>query len=154
MTNPSLQRKSAARIAAVQCLYLQAMVGPQLPFEQVAMLRKQLKDDPKEQKLLVGMAVEPDYKMLERLLSGVAELRDDLAAHIDAALSKDWTRARMSPLLIAILECGLFEMLYDKGLAAAVVTDEYTRLARSFFAEDEAGFVHGVLMRISPERSA
>lgn len=149
MKNVSLQKKSAARIAAAQCLYLQAMVGQQLPAEQVAMLRSQLKDDPKEQKLLVGMPLEPDYKMLERLLSGVAELKDDLDAHIDAGLSKGWTRARMSPLLLAILQCGIFEMMYDKGLAAAVVTDEYTRLTKSFFADEEAGFVHGILRKLS-----
>ncbi len=151
MANISLQKKSAARIAAVQCLYLQAMVGEaQSPQEQVAMLKKQLSGDRDEQKLLVGQPIEPDYTMLERLLSGVALHRDDMDAQIDASLSKGWTRARMSPLLLGILQSAIFELMYDKGLKPAVVTDEYTRLTRNFFGEEEAGFVHGVLRKFSP----
>src|SRR5690242_13079440 len=110
--NPSLQKKSAARLAAVQCLYKKAMTGdPCTAGEQVTMLKAQLKNNRDEQKLLVGAPIEPDYALLSRILSGVAEWQDAISERIDGSLTGGWTRARMGSLLVAVLECAIFELL-------------------------------------------
>jgi N utilization substance protein B len=150
--NPSLQKKSAARLAAVQCLYKKAMTGdPCTAAEQTASLKAQLKNNRDEQKLLVGAPIEPDYALLSRILSGVAEWQDAINERIDASLTGGWTRVRMGKLLIAVLECGIFELLFDKDLGAKIVTDEYTRLTRQLIADDEADFVHGVLNNLAKQ---
>jgi len=150
--NPSLQKKSAARMAAVQSLYKQAMTGEtNPPTEQVAALKTQLKDNRSEQKLVVGVAIEPDYALLTRILSGIAEWQDAIDERIDGVLTKDWTRARMGALLVAILQCGIFELLFDKDLGARIVTDEYTRLARHFVTDDEVDFIHAVLKQLAAQ---
>ncbi len=148
--NLSLQKKSAARLAAVQSLYTLAVTGEtRTPLQLVTALKKQLENNRDEQKLLVGAPIEPNYKLVETLLEGVEQWRADIDARLDGALSKDWKRARTGPLLIAILQCGIFEMLFFKAISPKIVIDEYTRLARSFFTDSEAGFVHGVLSKLA-----
>jgi N utilization substance protein B len=148
--NPSLQKKSAARMAAVQCLYTQSMTGDaKSPAEQVADLKKQLKNNRNEQKLQVGIAMEPDYAMLTRILTGIAEWEYDINVRLDAALSGGWTRERMGKLLVAVLQCGIFELFFDKDVSAKIVADEYTRIARSFLGDDEVSFVHALLHKVA-----
>lgn len=152
-SNPSLQKKSAARMAAIQCLYRRAMTKECIsPAAETAQLKTQLSGNRDEQKLLVGAPIEPDYAMMERLLAGVEKEERDIHSEIDAALSGGWTRARMSALLVSLLECAVCEMFYDKDLSPKIVIDEYTRLARRFFSDDEVGFVHGVLHKLSGRR--
>jgi len=144
--NPSLQKKSAARMAAVQCLYSQAMnKETQTPAQQVANLKKQLKDNRNEQKMQVGIAMEPDYALLARILEGFAEWEYDINVRLDAALTSSWTRDRMGPLMVALLQCAIFELFFDKDLGPKIITDEYTRIARSFMGDDQVNFVHAAL---------
>jgi N utilization substance protein B len=150
--NPSLQKKSVARLAAVQCLYQKTITGDTTTVEkQVAALKAQLKNNRNEQKLLVGAPIEPDYALLTRILSGVAEWQDAINERIDGSLKSGWTRSRMGPLLVAILECAIFELLFDKDLGAKIVGDEYTRLARQMVEDDEADFVYGVLSNLAKQ---
>lgn len=152
-TNPSLQKKSAARTAAVQCMYRQAMAGEaRIPEVQVKALKAQLANNRDEQKLLLGAAIEPDYAMLGKILEGVEKWREEIDAKIDASLTPGWARARISPVLLALLQCGIFELSFGKDINPRIVIDEYTRLARSFFADAEVGFVHGMLNKLAGER--
>jgi len=148
--NPSLQKKTGARMAAVQCLYT-AGFGEEknTPAQAVARLKKQLEGNREEQKLQTGMALEPNYKLLERLLEGVHANIDEIDKRMDSVLSAEWKRERMSPLLIAILQCAIYEMFFDKEIHPKIVIDEYTRMTRSFFAEPEVNFVHGALSKLA-----
>ncbi len=153
--NPSLQKKSAARMAAVQDLYRLSMTGETPDAErQVAALKKQLADNRSEQKMLVGSTVEPNYALMEAILQGVGEYQAQIDSRLDSALTKDWKRERMSPLLIAILQCAIFELFFHKDAAPKIIIDEYTRLTRSFFGDGEVNFVHGALAGLSQKYHA
>lgn len=144
--NPSLEKKSAARTAAVQCLYTNALSGKTAtPEAQAASLKARLKDNREEQKLIVGAPLEPNYKLLEAILTGVAERREEIDARLDSALSADWKRERMSPVLLAILQCAIYELFFGKEVAPKIIIDEYTRLTRRFFDEAESNFVFAAL---------
>jgi transcription antitermination factor NusB len=145
--NPSLQKKSAARTAAVQCLYtLSILDEKEIPADRIVEeLKARLHNDRDEQKLLVGVPLEPNYALLKALLEGVRDHRDDINARLDGRLSAQWKRERMSPLLVAILQCSIFELGFGKEIKPKIVIDEYTRLARSFLGDAEADFVHGCL---------
>jgi len=148
--NPSLQKKSAARMSAVQELYSLAMTAEAPDAErQVAALKKQLTANKSEQKLRVGNAVEPNYPLMETILSGVGEWQAQIDVRLDSVLDKDWKRERMSPLLISILQCAIFELFFHKDTAPKIIIDEYTRLTRSFFGDGEVNFVHGALSGLS-----
>lgn len=148
--NPSLQKRSAARMAAVQELYRLSMTGdaPDTP-RQMASLKKEFSENRSEQKMRVGNAVEPNYPLLESILQGVGEWQAQIDARLDSVLDKDWKRDRMSPLLVAILQCAIFELFFHKDTAPKIVIDEYTRLTRSFFGDGEVNFVHGALSALS-----
>ncbi len=147
--NSSLQKKAAARMAAVQSLYTLAINGEQRsPAQQVNLLRKQLAGNKDEQKLRVGTAHEPNYKLMETILDGIEKRGADIDVRLDATLSAEWKRDRMSPLLLAILQCGIFELFFDKEVKHKIVIDEYTRLTRHFFADAEVNFVHAALSKL------
>lgn len=150
--NISLQKKTAARMAALQCLYTLSFadIAP-TPERQVELLKKRLTDNRDEQKLVVGMPIEPNYKFVLHLLEGVKIWRSEINMHINTNLTEGWTRDRLSPVLIAILQCAIFELFYDKDLLARIVIDEYCGLTSRFFEDGEVGFVHGILSKLAQE---
>lgn len=148
--NPSLLKKSAARLCAVQCMYTQSVGSePHTPAQQVAALKAELAGNPSEQKLRLGSAIEPNYTLLESLLEGVGKWQEEITPRVDSMISKSWGRERTGPLLIAILQCAVFEMLFGKDVRASIIIDEYTRLTRCFFTEAEVDFVYGALSTLA-----
>lgn len=144
--NLSLQKKSASRVAAVQCLYKLVINKETLdPTKQVAALRVQLFKNPEEQKATIGAAVEPNYQLMEAILAAVKSHRKDIDKMINSILSKEWKRERMSPVLIAILQCATAEFFFTKETPLKVVQDEYSKLTRSFFGEKEVKFVFAAM---------
>ncbi len=148
-SNPSLQKKSAARIAAVQAVYERLLSEKQLkPDAQITALKKRLANNKDEQKLTLGMMLEPNYSLVNAILEGTKEWQQEIDKRINSTLSKDWTRERMSPILIAILNCALFELFFYKDTKHKILIDEYTTLTSRFFGEAEIGFVNGVLKNL------
>jgi len=147
--NSSLQKKAAARMAAVQSLYTLAINGEKLsPAQQVLILKKALAGNTDEQKLRVGNKVEPNYKLMETILDGIEKRGLEINSRLDSTLNQEWKRERMSPLLLAILQCGIFELFFDKDVNQKIILDEYTRLSRHFFADAEVNFVHAALSKL------
>ena len=147
--NPSLQRKSAARVAAVQCVYARIISdAPLLPHAQISELKARLKNNKNEQKLTLGLPLEPNYPLATAIVEGTLQFEDDIDGRINQHLSAEWTRERMSKLLIAILQCAIFELFFYKSAKHKVIIDEYTRLTSRFFADAEVNFVHGILQKL------
>jgi transcription termination factor NusB len=144
--NMSLQKKSAARMAAVQCLYTRLMSDvPLTPARQLSALKKRLANNVGEQKLIIGRAVEPNYGMVEAILGGMDDFGADIDSRIDSVLNASWTRERMSPVLISILQAGVFELFFYKSAQSKIIIDEYCQVTARFFGEAEVNFVHGAL---------
>lgn len=153
--NQTVRQRSAARIAAVQCLYTLSVGGEALsPAQQVQILKKQLSGNKVEQKLQVGEALEPNYKLVEAILDGIEKRGIEINSRLNNTLNDNWKRERMSPLLLAILQCGIFEMFFDKEISHKIVIDEYTRLTRHFFADAEVDFVYAALSKLSRQYKA
>lgn len=148
-TNQSLQKKTAARVAAVQCVY-ERLIGDTKPNpeSQVLILKKRLANNMNEQKLTLGINLEPNYPLVSAILEGTTKWQMEIDKRIDGTLSKDWKRERMSPILIAILQCAIFELFFYKDTKHKILIDEYTRLTSRFFAEAEVNFVNGVLKNL------
>ncbi|MBY0407231.1 MAG: hypothetical protein K2Q01_06020, partial [Rickettsiales bacterium] len=45
-------------------------------------------------------------------------------------------------------QCGIFELFFDKEISPKIIIDEYTRLTRHFFADQEVDFVHAALSKL------
>ena len=150
-TNPSLQRKTAARIAAVQCIYTRLLsdISPD-PLRQINALKKRLANNTDEQKLTLGIALEPNYTLLGDIVQGTVEYGVEINFRLDSVLSNEWKRERMSPNLIAILQAAIFELFFHREEPnAPVVISEYSRITERFFSDAEVNFVHGALKNLS-----
>ena len=153
--NPSLQKKTAARMVAVQSLYQAAMTDDEIPAaKRVALLKAQLKNNRDEQKLLTGLAMEPDYAFLGKILVGLEQYHEEIDKRVEEVLSAKWKRERTSKIIIAILQCGVFELFFHKDVKPKIVVDEYTRLARSFFADAEVDFIYASLSKLVQKYAA
>jgi len=150
--NPSLQKKTAARVAAVQCVYARLVSDvPLSPAKQIAELKSRLANNKDEQKLTLGLPLEPNYALATAIIEGTNEFREDINPRINNNLSGEWKRERMSQLLIAILQCAIFELFFYKEAKHKIIIDEYTRLTSRFFSDAEVNFVHGVLQKLHAE---
>ena len=143
--NMSLRKRSAARLAAVQCVY-QLQLNPDLPFY-VDKLVSNYRDSWAHgvhlgDKPLGDM--EPDYRYLTKLLSGLRDSRELLTPLRERLLSEAWNKDRLPPVMEAIFDAALFE-LHAGSLGAKLVVDEYVRIAARFFDEKEITFINGVL---------
>jgi transcription antitermination protein NusB len=143
--NPSLQRKHAARIAAVQCLYARMIDVSCSPQTLVAWHMEQVDGEDAE-----GFAsVMPDKKLLQGIVFGAAEARAGLEEKLTALLGDRWISKRMPLLMRAILHAALYEFIYTPALKTRIILDQYVGVADAFLDESDVGFVNGVLQEIS-----
>lgn len=71
---------------------------------------------------------------------------------IDQTISEhliDWTIDRMSRVDLAILRVAVIELRYVEGIPVSVAVKEAVDLSRKYGDEESAGFVNGVLGKIS-----
>ncbi len=134
------EKRSAARLAAVQALYQMDVSGASLAdvFAQF-------------ETFWIGKEIEGDeYKPAElaffrSIVEGVLREQRRLDPDIDAALAKGWPLKRIETVLRAILRAGAFELLHRKDVPARVVITEYVDVAHAFLDKDESGMVNAVL---------
>ena len=147
----SLRRKSSARLAAVQCLYRLKLMGEETTAEKLLdEYIAQWKDDKDTGAHVISRDAEPDKAYLRKLLTGLLEKRGEVDEIIEANLSDRWKADRMSPLLLALIACAVYELRFAR-LAPAIVIDEYVTLTGRFFEAPEVGFVNGLLDTLGKE---
>lgn len=93
-------------------------------------------------------AREASWLYARDIVDGVIDNRDAIDEQI-ATFAKDWTLARMPAVDRAVLRIGVWEILYNDEVPAAVAIDEAVELAKEFSTDESGAFVHGVLGRIA-----
>jgi N utilization substance protein B len=93
----------------------------------------------------------PEYA--QQILRGVVEHWIDVNAKI-AGAAEDWTLDRMPAVDRAILRIGVWEILYNPDVEAAVAIDEAVELAQDLSTDESPRFINGVLGRVAREASA
>lgn len=66
---------------------------------------------------------------------------------------KGWKKERISPVSMAILRLGFYEMLYVADIPSKVTINEAIELAKKFDDEKSYSFVNGVLNAMAKELS-
>lgn len=67
--------------------------------------------------------------------------------------SSNWRLARIPKTDLAILRVAICEILYDKGIPAAVSVNEAVELAKTYGTEESARYVNGILGKVVREVS-
>jgi transcription antitermination factor NusB len=75
----------------------------------------------------------------------------EMDEYIKKYLKAKWTVYRLSPVVRAILRCGVYELLYILKTDKKIIVSEYVNLTRSFFDGPEVGFVNAILDNIAKE---
>jgi transcription antitermination protein NusB len=146
---PRGEKRSAARLAAVQALYEMELSGKPVgdaisEFESYWIGREV--DD---------LAFKPaEEEFFRAIVKGVVDEQRAIDPKVDDALSKGWPLRRVETVLRAILRAGTFELLRRKDVPAKVVISEYVDLTRDFYEGDEAGMVNAVLDSLGRELRA
>jgi N utilization substance protein B len=139
-TDRKANRRSAARLAAVQALYQMDLAGAGLN-EILAQFESHW----------IGREVEgAQYLPVEAaffrdLVSGVVREQRGLDPLIDKALAKGWPLKRIETVLRAVLRAGAYELAHRRDVPARVVVSEYVDVAGAFVDADETGLVNAVL---------
>ncbi|HVI28564.1 transcription antitermination factor NusB [Hansschlegelia sp.] len=138
------EKRSAARLAAVQALYQMDLAGTPLP-DTLAQFESHW----------LGQEVDgEEYKPAEAaffrdLVTGVLKEQRALDPLIDKTLQAGWPLKRVEAIMRAILRAGSFELGKRKDVPVKVVITEYVDIAHAFFDRDEAGMVNAVLDAIA-----
>jgi len=129
--------RSKARKQSLDLLY-EGDIRGQEPAQLLA-LRDVVEDGPDSR---------PIREYTKELISGIADNRRKIDELI-STYAQGWDMDRLPAVDRNILRLGIYEILWCKDLDDAVAIDEALNLARELSTDDSAGYIHGVLGRIS-----
>lgn len=134
-------KRSSARLAAVQALYQMDIAGADLfetlgEFETLRLGREVDGDQYRD----------ADIAFFRDIAGGVVREQLVLDPAIDKALKEGWPLARVDSTLRQILRCGAYELYFRRDVPARAAIVEYVDIARAFFDEgEEPRLVNAVL---------
>lgn len=136
-------KRSAARLGAVQALYQVEMTGITPNVVVVEYVKHRLGQEIDGDEFMAA-----DATLFEELVQGTVERQADLDALIVPALAADWPLDRLEMILRAILRVAAFELAHRIDVPVKVVITEYVDIAHAFFAGKEPGLINGVLDKL------
>lgn len=125
-------KRSTARLAAVQALYQMDISGADLAatlseFESFR-IGKEVDGD---------IYREADVAFFRDIAGGVVREQMVLDPAIDGVLKEGWPLARIDSTLRQILRCGAYEIYFRRDVPARAAIVEYVDIANAFFADGE-----------------
>jgi N utilization substance protein B len=140
------EKRSAARLAAVQALYQMDIAGKGLA---EAMAEFEAHWIGRE---VEGVSFRPaEAAFFRDILSGVIREQTSIDRRVDAALAQGWPLKRVEAVLRAVLRAGAYEILFRRDVPVRAAISEYVDVARAFYGDDEPGLVNAVLDAVARE---
>lgn len=142
------EKRSAARLAAVQALYQMEIAGKGLHEVRAEF-----------ESFWMGREIEGDrYKPAEgqlfvSILEGVLANQVVIDRRIDTLL-EGWPLKRIEAIMRAVLRAGAYELMKRTDIPPRVSISEYADIASSFVDKDEVGMINAVLDRLAKEDRA
>ena len=95
-----------------------------------------------------GPDARPIREFTKVLIAGITENRRKIDELI-ATYAQGWDMDRLPAVDRNILRLGIYEIVWSTDLADGIAIDEALTLAKELSTEESAGYIHGVLGRIS-----
>lgn len=140
---PAKNRRSSARLAAVQALYQMDVAQTDLNDVLAEFISFRIGQEMEGEHL--GKA---DIAFFTDLLTGIVREQRALDPIIDRHLASSWRLNRIDSTLRAILRAGAYELNERGDVPPAVVISEYVDVAHAFFEKDEPKVVNAVLQTL------
>lgn len=143
--------RSAARLAAVQALYQQAMEGTPTA---------RLLDEFHQHRLGETIEVEDgddaeladaEVAFFDDLVRGTLARSDEIDERLTARLAAGWSLARLDKTMLQILRAGAYELMARADVPVGAAISEWVDVAKAFFDDREAKFVNGVLDAVAKD---
>lgn len=155
-TPKNTRRKQEARLGAVQALYQLDLAANDVPVDKTIQYLLEQFAEHRAERLLSGkpedrLDMDPDEALLTKLVEGTNAARETLDEKIVPCLSKDWTFARLGPVLRSLLRAAVFELTSDTTPPAKVVIHEYVSIAEALLDDHDRPFVNAILDRLARE---
>ena len=87
---------------------------------------------------------------IKDVITGVLENEQNITNEIEKNIKQDWTIDRISKIDLALLNLGIYEMIYSK-LPYKVVVNEVVELAKKYGDDNSKSFINGVLASVIKE---
>ncbi|MFZ4540259.1 MAG: transcription antitermination factor NusB [Rickettsiales bacterium] len=140
---PSLMRKRASRLAAVQAMYSEALIEKStLPALLANQLLASWADSKANDTDDLPHASQPEAALLNKLIAAAQENSERIEAAITANILPNWSKTRMSLPLLSVLQVFAAEVIAYPTRGAATLIDEYTEVAAQLVTDDELGYAH------------
>ncbi len=88
-----------------------------------------------------------DLSFAEELLRGVLEKKEKIL-EIMQEEAPEWPVERIAPIDRAILEIGIYEIIFSKDVPPVVAINEGVEIAKSYGDTNSAKFINGVLSTV------
>ena len=135
--------KSLQRMLAVQILYQESINPNDNSFD----INETLNDAIETLKLN-RLKKKNNLNFAKKIYSGVWSNNKSIDADILLALGSSHDFKKFENLLKYILKAAVFELKYDNQLSKKIIISEYLKITDSFYANNEASLVNGILDNI------
>lgn len=142
-----VSKRSVSRLLAVQIIYSKNVCG--LEKDSYALVNDLAGVVSRENDVASGDKSKHDVDFVHELVAGSIRHQEKIDELISDNLSSNWSLERLSSVLHAILQAGVYELLHVESNPTNIIINEYIELARAFFSEKEVKFVNGILDSIS-----
>lgn len=88
-----------------------------------------------------------DLNFAESLLKGILQKQEEILKILQQE-APEWPIERIAPIDRAILEIGIYEVLYSEDVPPIVAINEGVEIAKSYGDTNSAKFVNGVLSTV------
>ncbi|GAA1444708.1 transcription antitermination factor NusB [Leifsonia poae] len=95
---------------------------------------------------------EASWMYAREIVDGVVDNGDEIDEQIET-YAQGWTLARMPVVDRAILRIGVWEVLFNDQVPDGVAISEAVEAATVLSTDDSAGFINGLLAKISQNKS-
>lgn len=137
------RRRSVARLAAVQALYQQSLVGTH-----PAKLLNEFHDHRFGEAIDGDRMADADRPFFDDLVSGTLARAEELDQLVTRFLGAGWSLDRLDRLMLQILRSGAYEMIARPDVPRGAIVSEYVDVADAFYPKAEVGFVNALLDRL------
>lgn len=150
-----VSERTASRLVAVQALYSVNITDkrPSEIIQELDILQRSVLDGIVEKKKNVKFPSQIDHEYTASIIRGVMREQRVIDPIISDSLSDNWTLARIDKVLLAILQAGIYELLFSPDIPPKVTINEYTNIASSFELNNNNALVNGILNAISRENN-
>ena len=140
---PSLMRKRASRLAAVQAMYSEALIEKKtLPGLLANQLLASWADSRTNNTNDLPHGSQPEAALLNTLIDAAQKHQAAIDAAIAQNILPNWSKARMSLPLLAVLQVFAAETIAAPARSRAVLIDEYTEVAAQLVTDEELSYAH------------